>query len=423
MGRMVRQLMFVSDAPSFGGAERYIIAMALAARRRGLDASICWLPRPGCGQAVFDIARENGIRLDVVDPRRTASLGGLAREFTAVLRRENPDGVIINACGRPRFWILPWLARRVSVPAAWVHQMVDACDHRRLPARWLGGRLEGLHCWRLPQMLRHRLAGTGATAIVTLNADDRERIVRWQGVCRDKVFAIPHGVDCVRFEFDATGRQRWHHEWGIDAVSPRPFVVGAAGRLSREKGVDLLIEAASIARREGLSLLLVIAGRGSEQDPLVRLAADRGLAGAIRFVSFVEDMPSFYSALDAFVLSSRTESFGLALAEAMACRRPVIATPTSGATRQIRHLHNGWLLRGFEPSELARAITALAADVEGRRRMGGNGRESVMRCFSIELTLERTLRALRGSARERSHLRWPGMNESPFVSMTAEECA
>lgn len=423
MRRMIRQLMFVSDAPHFGGAERYMVAMALAARRRGLDASICWLPGPDCDEAVFDVARESGIRLDIVPRSRTRSLRGLTREFASILRHERPDGVIINACGRPRFWVLPWLAKRTSVPAVWVHQMVDGCDHRRLAAKWFGGRIEGLHCWRLPQVLRHRLAGAAATAIVTLNAEDRERIVRWQGVRRDKVLAIPHGVDCDRFEFDATGRRRWHREWGIDNVSPRPFVVGTAGRLSREKGIDLLIEAASIARRQGLSLLLVIAGRGSEHDSLTRLAADRGLVDAIRFVSFVEDMPAFYSALDAFVLCSRTESFGLALAEAMACRRAVIATPTSGARRQVIHLQNGWQLAGFEPAEMAHALTALAADPAGRKRMGSNGRESVLRRFSIALTLERTLRALRGTARERSSLCWPGMNESPFVSMTAEDCA
>lgn len=422
MRRMVRQLVFVTDAPHFGGAEQYIVAMAQAARRRGLDASICWLPGQDCDEAVFDVARESGIRLEILPRQRTGNLRGLAREFTAMLRRERPDGLIINACGRPRFWLLPWLARRASVPAVWVHQMVDACDHRRLPARWVGGRIEGLHCWRLPQMLRHRLAGMAATAIVTLNTEDRERIVRWQGVCRDKVFAIPHGVDCERFEFDATGRKRWHGAWGINGVSPRPFVVGTAGRLSREKGVDLLIEAASIARRQGLPLLLVIAGRGNEHDSLARLAADRSLTETIRFVSFVQDMPAFYSALDAFVLCSRTESFGLALAEAMACRRAVIATPTSGATRQISHLHNGWQLSGFEASEMAQAIITLAGDAARCERMGNNGRESVMRHFSIDLTLERTLRALRGTARERSSLCWPGMDELPFVSMTAEDC-
>jgi len=178
----------------------------------------------------------------------------------------------------------------------------------------------------------------------------------------------------------------------------------------------------SLARQQGVSLLVVIAGQGSERESLAKLAADHGMADAVRFLSFVEDMPAFHSALDLFVLCSRTESFGLALAEAMACRRAVIATPTSGATRQIHHLENGWQLDGFEPAEMARAIGSLAADPESRDRMGDLGRQSTMRQFSIELTLERTLRALRGVARERSGLCWPGMNEPPFAGMAAEDC-
>jgi len=200
-------------------------------------------------------------------------------------------------------------------------------------------------------------------------------------------------------------------------------VVGTAGRLSREKGIDLFIEAASLARQQRVPLLVVIAGQGDERDSLARLAADRGISDAVRFVSFVEDMPAFYSALDLFVLPSRTESFGLALAEAMVCRRAVIATPTSGATGQMRHLDNGWQLDSFEPSEMAKAIVSLASDSESRERMGNRGRESVMSQFSIDLTLERTLRALRGVTCERSSLCRPGMNEPPFAGMVAEDCA
>jgi len=423
MKRIIRQLVFVSDAPHFGGAERYIVDMALAGRRRGIDSSICWLPGPASDAGVFDRARAGGIRVDTVPAGRTRSLRGLAREFGAMLRRERPDGLVINACGRPRLWVLPWLAHRAGIPALWVHQMVEASDHRRLPARWLGGRMEGLHCWRLPQALRHRLAGTAATAVVTLNGQDRERIVRWQGIRRDRILAIPHGVDCDRFRFDPNGRQRWRCEWGVENARPRPFIVGTAGRLSCEKGIDLLIQAAAIARRGGLPLLVVIAGQGPEREPLAKLTADLGVSDIVRFVSFVEEMPAFYSALDLFALCSRTESFGLALAEAMACRRPVIATPTSGATRQVSHLHNGWLLGSFEPAEIAAAISAMAADGQGRESMGDNGREMVTRHFSIDLTLERTLRALRGPSGERSDLRWPGMNEQPFAGMTAEDYA
>lgn len=397
--------------------------MVLAARRRGIDSSVCWMPGPAAEPGVFDAAGGLGVRVEAVPAERTRGLSRMAREFGAMLRREMPDGLIINACGRPGFWMLPWLARRAGVPAIWVHHMVDACDHRRLAPRRLGGRVEGLQCWRLPQTLRHRLAGAAATAVVALNTADRERIARWQRLRRERIAAIAPGVDCERFRFDPAGRRRWHREWNMDALSPAPFVVGTAGRLSREKGVDVLIEAVAVARREGLPVLAAVAGQGSEEEALKRLAVDRGVVEVVRFASFVEDMPAFYSALDVFVLTSRTESFGLALAEAMACARVAAATPTAGAMRQIRHLHNGWQLRSFEPAELARALATLAADAGARARMGEAARESVVRRFNIDLTLERTLRALRGYCDGRSGLHRSGMSEPVVASPVAEDGA
>ena len=105
----------------------------------------------------------------------------------------------------------------------------------------------------------------------------------------------------------------------------------------------------------------------------------------------------------------------------MACERPVIATPTAGAARQIEDGRTGRLLKGFEPAELADAIEELASDPAKCRTMGQAGRDSVRRQFSIDLTLERTLRALRGPAQERSSLRWPGMNEPFFAAMSSED--
>ena len=263
-----------------------------------------------------------------------------------------------------------------------------------------------------------------SSAAVTLNAEDRERIIRWQGVRREKIRVIPHGVDCERFRFDPTSRRAMRDAWGIgNNPSGEPFVVGTAGRLSHEKGVDLLIEATALVRANGLAVTTMIAGQGVERRTLAELAARRGVANAVKFMTFVDDMPAFYSGLDAFVLCSRTESFGLALAEAMACERAVIGTPTAGAKRQIDHQHNGWQLEGFSPAELADALAALHHDSEMRIRTGGNGRDSVILQFSIDLTLERTLRALRGEARERSFLSWPGMTDGRFLSMASEDLA
>lgn len=417
MRREIQNLAFVTDAGSFGGAERYIVSMALAARRRGIDPSICWLPWPGTSGDVFDSARKAGIPVHV--PGCLLTKSGRLRMFRRFLQTTRPDGLIINASGRPGFWATCWLARYAGLPSVWVQQMVDGQDHRQLPPKWFGGRVEGPQWWRVPQALRHRAAAAAASAVVALNAADRERVARWQGVHRDRIRVVPHGVDCEAFRFDEAARQRLRAAWDLPEADS--FVVGTSARLVDGKGVDLLIEATALLRGRGVPAVAVVAGQGPQRETLVDLSRRLGIEHAVRFLGFVEDMPAFCSALDAFVLCSSTESFGLALAEAMSCMRVVVGTPTAGARRQIDHLCNGWQLQGFTSGELADALAVLHADPALCQRLGEQGREDVRRQFSIDLTLERTLRALRGSAGERSRLAWPGMREPFFAGMTAED--
>lgn len=424
MRRTIRRLTFISDAPHFGGAERYIVDMARAALRRGIRPHVHWMRSPTGDADVFCGDRLPDLTISASAPAATATLRGLSREFAAMLSDARPDALVVNACGRPRFWAIPWLARRWGLPVVWVQQMVDGHDHRQIRPRRLGGRIEGPQWWRVPQTIRHRLAAAAATSVVTLNTKDRERIIRWQGVSRDKVRVIPHGVDCEHFRFDNAGRERLRRAWGIDGCSGHEvFAVGTAGRLVTGKRVDILLDAVAILRRSGMPAVAIVAGQGPERDRLGRRSSDLGIRDAVRFLDFVSDMPAFYSALDAFVLCSDTESFGLALAEAMACERPVAATPTAGSSRQIQHERNGWQLETFDPRELATALATMCTGSHLRHRWGTAGRDGVIRHFSIDLTLERTLRALCGRARERSTLQWPAMHEMPYVSMAAEDFA
>lgn len=422
MNRHIHKLALVSDAPYFGGAERYMVAMARAALRRGIDARIHWLPMPIANPSAFVAPQTDGLEVRLSPADRTHSVSGLVTEFRRMLTRWQPDGLIINACGRKRFWMLPWLARLAGIPCLWVQQMVDGCDHRRMKPKWFGGQVEGLSFWRVPQTLRHYAAAVAATAVVTLNAEDKERIVRWQRVARDKIRVIPHGVDCEQFRFDPAGRAQWHKQWGLDQnTSPKPLVIGSACRLSPEKGADLLIEATAMLKNRGLPILTVIAGQGDQKEHLLNMTRSLDIATNVRFIDFVSDMPGFYSALDVFVLSSRTESFGLALAEAMACERAVVGTPTSGALRQIDDPHTGRALRTFEPQELADVLEQLYTDAETRDKMGIVGRRCVQDTFSIDLTLERALRALRDGSRQTMRLSWPGMEQMPYLAMTSED--
>ena len=407
MHRSIHRLLFVTDAPLFGGAEQYIASMAAAASHRGITPSICWIKPPDA--QVFESWRQQSIVVHAIDSNRIGSMAALWRELRSVMRIERPDAAIINASGRRRFWLSSWIARRQGVPAAWVHHMVDSNDYRRLAPRRFGGRVEGLHLWRLPQAARHRLAATGATTIVTLNERDREQVAREQAIPPGSISTIGNGVDTHRYHYDADiGREiraGWMHSrprlGPLDA-----FVVGTAGRLVSGKGVPLLIEAAAMLRRRQVPMFLVVAGNGPEREALAVHAARLGVAESVLFVGFTSDMPAFYSGLDAFALCSSTESFGLVLAEAHACERAVIATPTAGAAVQITHGVDGLLLKSFTAAELAEALFKLYSQPIYREQLGRQGRARVVETFSIERTLSRMLDLLRTASvsKRRSHV-------------------
>jgi len=113
----------------------------------------------------------------------------------------------------------------------------------------------------------------------------------------------------------------------------------AAGRLSHEKGFDLLIEALAFCCNT--SLRLTILGEGPFRGKLERLAQEKGVAQQVRFAGFQKNPYPFFADADAFVLSSRFEGFPNVVLEALACGTPVIATPAPGGVTEIARLYGG----------------------------------------------------------------------------------
>ncbi len=401
MTRSIRRLAFVTDAPYLGGAERYIASMARAAIARDVQPHVLWMKPTLADPDVFDEAGCAGVPVTSVGG--ADNLRSRWRAIDRLIREANPDALIVNASGRRGFWQIPWLARRHDLPSVWVHHMVDGRDHRRLKARRFGGRVEGPGWWRMPQVLRHRLAAVGSSAVVTLNESDRRHVVGLHRVPADKVHAIPNGIDTQRFAFDLEARRRVRAEWAL----PDDFlVVGTAGRLVAGKGVEHVIDAIAQLASRGQRAGLVIAGTGPDEARLKDLAHRSGIAQRVRFLGFVGEMAPFYSGLDAFALASETESFGLVLTEAMACGRTVVATPTAGACAQLHHGRNGWLLDAFTGSALADALAALHRAPDEAEAMGQAARASVEQRYSVERALDRTIALLCPSHRSHESARW-----------------
>lgn len=111
-----------------------------------------------------------------------------------------------------------------------------------------------------------------------------------------------------------------------------PTVIGSAGRLEHVKGHDVLVDAMALLPPTAMA---VIAGEGSESAALRNRAARLGLQDRVVFLGQVDDMATFYRALDVFCLPSRQEGLPLCVLEAQACRIPVVATDVGGVAEAL----------------------------------------------------------------------------------------
>jgi glycosyltransferase involved in cell wall biosynthesis len=171
------------------------------------------------------------------------------------------------------------------------------------------------------------------------------------------------------------------------------LVVGAVGRLSAEKGLDLLIRAVDQLLDRGFDLELLIAGDGDEFARLEGLIAVLGRRDRIRLLGYRSDTVALYQAMDIFALSSYREGLPNVILEAMALGVPVVATAVAGIPRLVRDGETGLLVRPGEVGELTQALARLLGDAELRATLARNGRRAVKEGYSFEARM-RKIRAI-----------------------------
>ena len=200
-----------------------------------------------------------------------------------------------------------------------------------------------------------------------------ERIVG-QGV-RRPVEVVPTGVDLDRFRPGHRGRART--ALGFPPDGPLLLYVG---RLDQEKNLDLLLEAFAAASRRVSAARLALVGRGTRRDSLRSRAVQLGIVDRVLFVGGVapDDVVTFYQAADLFLFASTTETQGLAVLEAMAVGRPVVAVRASGVEEAVLDGVTG-LLTVEDPSDLAAAAVEVLEDRGLAAKLARGGREAVQR--------------------------------------------
>lgn len=193
---------------------------------------------------------------------------------------------------------------------------------------------------------------------------------------REKCRVVPFGIPVSKFDLNDGRRKK------VDELKDGLQTVLFVGRLVHYKGVEYLIRAL-----ESVKARLWIVGTGPLEESLKKLAHDRGVGDRVQFLGHVpeEDLIAYYHACDVFALPSITnqEMFGLVQLEAMACRKPVVATdlPT-GVPWVNQHGTTGYCVEPRNPGALSDAIGWLLANRELREEMGAAARARVEQQFS-----------------------------------------
>jgi glycosyltransferase involved in cell wall biosynthesis len=215
-------------------------------------------------------------------------------------------------------------------------------------------------------------------SVICVSQDLHDRC-RACGVADDRCLVIENGIDTEQFR---RGEPAAAAKAKLGLPAGR-FVLGGVGRLSPEKGFDVLLHAARLLIADGLDVGVVIAGEGEEQANLGALAAKLGIAEHVRLLGYCGDVRPVFEAMDVFVLSSHREGLPNVVLEAMALETPVVATRIAGVPRLLGDGEAGLLVTPGSATELAAECARLARDERLQETLRHTGRRRVETSYSF----------------------------------------
>lgn len=349
------RIVYVLTSLAVGGAERQTTALAARMAERGHAVALLVL-RPACpGQCATGIAT---VHLGM-NKHPASIVAGLARA-RRFLTEFRPD-LLHSHCFHANIAArLLRIAVRRPVQLSTLHNIYEGGWQRMLAYRWT-------------DMLSSRTTAVSAAVA--------QRFVRWGAVPAHKCVVVPNAIDLGCWACDAERRARLRKAMNAGAE----FVWLAAGRLAPAKDYPTLLRAFRLVLAACPGARLWIAGAMAPQTagPLRSLGMEPGLDAAVLWLGMRNDLSSLFDAADAFVMSSAWEGMPLALGEAMAMEKPVVATDVGGVRELLGDA--GSIVPCRDPGALAAAMLAVMRwPAAMRQDQGRIARQRIAQSFSME---------------------------------------
>jgi glycosyltransferase involved in cell wall biosynthesis len=357
-------LVFGLDPRRIGGIEVHTREVVAQLAERGCLVVLCFPETPS--SAVLQYLSLPNIRWEKMSHPGENTWRSSWR-LLWIIRKYRPG--LLHLQFTPMLSFAGWIARLNGV------KKVVFTDHHSRPEGFVAA---GQPAWKQAMARVLQFPVSAAVAV----SDHNPRIIAGSGTYRaSRVRRIYNGVDLLRPK-GAPGAA-FRERYGIPAER---ILITQVAQMKREKGVDDILEAAPLALAQQPNLHFAFVGDGQSAGRYAARARELGIQDHVTWTGLSVDprAEGVFAASDIFCHPSRwQEAFGLVLAEAMSCGKPIVATTVGGIPEVVEDGKTGFLVPPGDLAALAGKLVWLARDAALRERMGRAGRERVVARFDV----------------------------------------
>ena len=273
-------------------------------------------------------------------------------DINKIIRKENINIIHAHGYGSANFGRLIKIINKIPV-------IVHAHDDDRN--------------YPLPQKIADYLLRNLTDQAIAISEAVRVSCIKKRNIREEKVIVLLNGIPLN--DFVAPDKSRIEKVRKRLGIKQESNVIGTVARLREEKGVKYLIQSAVKILDTFQDAVFLIAGDGPLRNELVDLTKKLGLENKVVFAGFCEDIPSILSIINIVVVPSISEGLGIAVLEAMAMGKPIVATSVGGIIEILRDGETGLLIPPKDPSIMADKINFLINNKNEARRLGLNAKE------------------------------------------------
>ncbi len=357
------RIIYIIDRLGMGGAERLMVPILKHLDKKHFLPRVCFLQNQS-DSSIAEKIRELGISVDFIPVRRLRNPSNIPR-LIKYLRQYHADLVHTQLEFSD---ILGNIASKIL-------RLPSVCTVHTLPP----------HEKRIRAKLRQRLFWLShrifCNRVIAVSEGARKYYLNISKNQPGKVKTIYNGIDPDRFITIEKSKQiKLRRELGIAEDASILITVAV---LRPQKGLQYLIDALPAIIKAIPNVYYLVVGSGDYKTALVEMAENAGLKKRIIFSGMRSDIPELLSIADVFVLPTLTEALPTVLMEAMAARKPIIASDVGGVPEIISDKENGFLLPPKDPAKLAEACIELVTAPDLRKKMGDAGWKTVNKIFNI----------------------------------------